>query len=239
MRYGTPVSCLGFPVSATWNCAHAKSIFLADKVRQDQQPGRSWASPHQRPPHQCGSSWKPRPPLPTIYEAVLIALLVKNPPAMRETWVRSLGGKIPWRRERLPPPVFWPGEFHGLYSPWGRKESDTTEQLSLSLWERSYLAQRTRSIASPSRWRQPTVQSTGQSRACTRTPGEVIHIVYVSLLFSKDCMWLHRTMSSLWRDKSEWEAVPAKCWKPILHKPPSPAAWPSHPDANPRRLCVL
>ena len=33
-------------------------------------------------------------------------------------------GKIPWRRERLPPPVFWPGEFHGLYSPWGRKESD-------------------------------------------------------------------------------------------------------------------
>ena len=20
----------------------------------------------------------------------------------------------------------WPGEFHGLYSPWGRKESDTT-----------------------------------------------------------------------------------------------------------------
>ena len=33
--------------------------------------------------------------------------------------------KIPWRRERLPTPVFWPGEFHGLYSPWGCKESDT------------------------------------------------------------------------------------------------------------------
>ena len=29
-------------------------------------------------------------------------------------------------------PVFWPGEFHGLYSPWGRRESDTTERLSLS-----------------------------------------------------------------------------------------------------------
>ena len=27
--------------------------------------------------------------------------------------------------------MFWPGEFHGLYSPWGRKESDRTEQLSL------------------------------------------------------------------------------------------------------------
>ena len=40
-------------------------------------------------------------------------------------------GKIPWRRERLPIPVLWFGEFRGLYSSWGRKESDTTEQLSL------------------------------------------------------------------------------------------------------------
>ena len=34
-------------------------------------------------------------------------------------------GKIPWRRERLPTPIFWPGEFHGLYRPWGHKELDT------------------------------------------------------------------------------------------------------------------
>ena len=40
-------------------------------------------------------------------------------------------GRSPWRRERLPTPVYWPGEFHGLYSPWGLKESGTTEQLSL------------------------------------------------------------------------------------------------------------
>ena len=32
----------------------------------------------------------------------------------------------------LPTPVFWPGEFHGLYSPRGHKESDMTEQLSLN-----------------------------------------------------------------------------------------------------------
>ena len=38
-------------------------------------------------------------------------------------------GKIPWRRERLPTPVFWPGELHGLYSPWGHKGSDMTEWL--------------------------------------------------------------------------------------------------------------
>ena len=62
-----------------------------------------------------------------------LAQLVKNPPVTRETWVQSWVGKIPWRRQRLPTPVLWPGEFHGLYSPWDRKESDTIEQLSLSL----------------------------------------------------------------------------------------------------------
>ena len=39
-------------------------------------------------------------------------------------------GKIPWRRERLLTPVFWPREFYGLYSPWGHKELDSTELLS-------------------------------------------------------------------------------------------------------------
>ena len=66
-----------------------------------------------------------------------------NLPAMWETWVQSCVGKIPWRREWLLTPVFWPGEFHGSYSPWCRKESDMTAWLSLSfsndskqtLWE--------------------------------------------------------------------------------------------------------
>ena len=35
-------------------------------------------------------------------------------------------GKIPWRT------VFWPGEFHGLYSSWGRRDLDTTERRSLT-----------------------------------------------------------------------------------------------------------
>ena len=48
-------------------------------------------------------------------------------------------GKIPWRREWLPTPVFLPGEFHGQrnlvgYSPWDRKESGTSEGLTLSLF---------------------------------------------------------------------------------------------------------
>ena len=48
-------------------------------------------------------------------------------------WVRSLGWEDLLERERLPTPVVWLGEFHGLHSPWGRKELDTTERLSLSL----------------------------------------------------------------------------------------------------------
>ena len=44
-----------------------------------------------------------------------------------DSWV----GKIPWRRDRLPRPLFGPGEFHGLDSPWGPKESDMTKRLSL------------------------------------------------------------------------------------------------------------
>ena len=78
------------------------------------------------------------------YMYVLIASLgaqtVKSPPATKETafgfdpWV----GKIPWRRKWQPTAVFFPGESHGQrslvgYSPWGRKESDLTEWLILSL----------------------------------------------------------------------------------------------------------
>ena len=70
--------------------------------------------------------------------ASLVAQLVKNLQCRRpgfNPWV----GKIPWRRERLPTPVFWPGEFHGLCCPWGRKESDRTEWLPLSHTRQSYL----------------------------------------------------------------------------------------------------
>ena len=49
--------------------------------------------------------------------ASLIAQLVKNLPAMQRPEFYPWVGKIPWRRERLPAPAFWPGEFHGLYRP--------------------------------------------------------------------------------------------------------------------------
>ena len=64
--------------------------------------------------------------------ASLVAQMVKNPPAMQETWIQPLVRKIPWRSEWLLTPVFLPGEFHGQgsltgYSPLDLKKSDTTE----------------------------------------------------------------------------------------------------------------
>ena len=51
-----------------------------------------------------------------------------------DPWV----GMIPWRRKWQPTPVFLPRESHGQrslagYSPWDRKESDTTEQPHLHI----------------------------------------------------------------------------------------------------------
>ena len=68
----------------------------------------------------------------------LVAQTVKNLPSVQETQVLSWVRKISWRREWLPTPVFSPGEFYGQrslagYSPWGCKELDTIEQLTLLL----------------------------------------------------------------------------------------------------------
>ena len=62
--------------------------------------------------------------------------MVKSPPAMRETWIQSLGWEdtlekgtathsciLAWR-------IPWTEEPGGLHSPWGRQESDATEATS-------------------------------------------------------------------------------------------------------------
>ena len=64
----------------------------------------------------------------------------------QETLVWSLGGKIPWRREWQPTPVFLPGKAYEQrslsgYSPRGHRESDTTEHTHTpppSSWPKSY-----------------------------------------------------------------------------------------------------
>ena len=72
--------------------------------------------------------------------ASLMAQTIKDCLQCRRPGFNPWVGKIPWKREPLPTPVLLPGEFHGQrklvgYSPWGCKESDTTEWLTLSLRE--------------------------------------------------------------------------------------------------------
>ena len=55
--------------------------------------------------HEVAKSW-------ARLSDLTVAQLVKNPPAMWQTWVDPWVGKIPWSTEMLPTPVFWPGEFH-------------------------------------------------------------------------------------------------------------------------------
>ena len=73
----------------------------------------------------------------TILTASLVAQTVKSPWAMQETRFNPLVRNISWRRECQPTSVFLPGEFHGQrslvgYSPWGCKESDTTNTFTLT-----------------------------------------------------------------------------------------------------------
>ena len=63
-----------------------------------------------------------------------MAQLVKNPPAMQETYVRSLGWEDPLEKGKATHYSILAWRIRGLYSPWGCKESDTTERLSLSLY---------------------------------------------------------------------------------------------------------
>ena len=58
--------------------------------------------------------------------------MVKNLHAIQDTQFNPWLGKILWRKEWLPTPVFLPGEFHGQrslggYSPLGHRELDVTE----------------------------------------------------------------------------------------------------------------
>ena len=85
---------------------------------------------------QCleGVGWPTIPFCPGLTGASLVAQMVKCLPAMQETWVWFLGREDPWRRKWQSIPALLPGKSHGQrsligYSPWGHKESDTTERL--------------------------------------------------------------------------------------------------------------
>ena len=58
-----------------------------------------------------------------------MAQLVKNLPAMQGTWVQTLGREDPLEKGMANHSSILAWRLH---SPWGHKELDTTEQLSLS-----------------------------------------------------------------------------------------------------------
>ena len=68
--------------------------------------------------------------------ASLVAQTVKNPPAVQEIWIQSLGWKDPLKRARQPTPVFLPGESPWteepgkLQSMWSQRVRHDSEQLS-------------------------------------------------------------------------------------------------------------
>ena len=72
------------------------------------------------------------PGLPVLHHLSELALplwLLQSGRPGFDPWV----GKIPWRRKRLPTPVLWPGEFHGLYSPWGLRVGHNWATFAFSL----------------------------------------------------------------------------------------------------------
>ena len=77
--------------------------------------------------------------------------MTKNLPACRRPEFCPWVGKISWKKEWLPIPVFLSGEFHGQrslagYSPWGLKELDMTERLTLSLFTLIFISPEKRLI---------------------------------------------------------------------------------------------
>ena len=69
----------------------------------------------------------------TRHGASLVAQWVKNPPAMQETLVQFLGREDPLEKGQATQSNILAWRIPWTDSPWGRKESDTTERLSLSL----------------------------------------------------------------------------------------------------------
>ena len=73
-------------------------------------------------------------PFLSFPSASLVAQSVKTPPAVWETWIRSLCWEDPLEKGKATHSSILAWRIPWIYSPWGCKELDTTEQLSLSLF---------------------------------------------------------------------------------------------------------
>ena len=66
--------------------------------------------------------------------ASLVVQLVKKPPAMWETCVRSLSWEDPLEKGNTTHSSILAGEFHGLYSPWGHSQTRLRDFHSRNIW---------------------------------------------------------------------------------------------------------
>ena len=90
----------------------------------------SWHTPVAFYDIKSTGTWTPR-----ITVEMEVAQMVKSLPAVRESWVQSLGWEDPLERKMATHSSIVPRKSYGWrgftgYSPWGRKELDTTEQLT-------------------------------------------------------------------------------------------------------------
>ena len=67
----------------------------------------------------------------TLTRASLVAQMVKNPPAMKDAQIQSLGWEDPLEKPWQPTPVFLPAESHGQKSLAGYSSQDHTESDTL------------------------------------------------------------------------------------------------------------
>ena len=159
----------------------------------------------------------------------LVAQMVKHLSTMRETRVWSLGQEDPlwvrkiWvrRRKWQSTPVLLPGKSHGQrslvgYSPWGRKESDTTEQLHFTylghkgevLMNRSACMKDPRELLSPFlcfRWADFQPMATFSS-----VPSVVLRVAYSQLWTRKGAV---TTTQPFWNQdlgfrRRQWHPTP-------------------------------
>ena len=134
---------------------------------------------------------------------------------MQETWVRSLGwedpqvGNIPWRRKWQPTPVFLPRISHGQrnlvgYSPWGRKESDTSTHTQSRRRKKCWFNPWDRKIPWSRKW-QPTpvflpVKFHGQKSLEGRGAWQgTVHGTAKN--WTQLSNWAHRDIRGFWEEK--------------------------------------
>ena len=89
------------------------------------------------------------------WEGQLVAQPVKNLPAMQETWIQPLGQEDPLEKGMAAHSsiLVWriPQRSLAGSSPWGRKEPDTTERLTLSAFSNTFVGHDSQGPTSPSR----------------------------------------------------------------------------------------